>query len=69
MNYGQAFTSAKGGLSVARTSWNTGAYITYENSNVELQTPPKMLYHYGINTISYVASDDDKQAEDWNVVG
>lgn len=69
MNYGQAFTTAKGGLKVARASWVDGAYLTYETNTVELQTPPTLLYHYGINTVSYAVSDDDKQAEDWNVVG
>jgi hypothetical protein len=69
MNYGQAFIIAKSGGKIARASWPIGSYVSYQDSNVQLQTPPTLLYTDDITTISYQSSDGDKQADDWNTVG
>ena len=68
MNYGKAFTAAKGGSHVARLDWG-GKYLIYQDSAIELGAKPKLLLVDGDSSAVWQFTPEDLEAEDWIFVG
>jgi hypothetical protein len=68
MNYGKAFTAAKGGSRVARVDWS-GKYLTFVDGNVELGLKPVLMLNDGGTSTAWTFSDEDLKATDWIFVG
>lgn len=67
MNYGQAFTLAKGGAHIARADW-TGKYVIFKDGSVKFNTKPQLLETDGNVTRAWLAYPEDTEATDWEVV-
>ena len=67
MNYGQAFTLAKGGAKIARNGW-VDTYVTFKDGSVTFNTRPQLLLTEGNSTRAWLAYPEDTEATDWEVV-
>jgi hypothetical protein len=68
MNYGKAFTAAKGGSRVARVDWG-GKYLTFQDGSVELGLKPVMMLNDGTDSTVWSFTPEDLEAEDWIFIG
>jgi Protein of unknown function (DUF2829) len=68
MNYGKAFTAAKGGSRVARVDWG-GKYLTFEDGSVEFGLKPVMMLNSADDSIVWQFTPEDLEATDWIFVG
>jgi len=67
MTYGEAFILAKGGANIARSSWASDVYVTFQDGNVQFNTRPRLVKADNGVTNEWVAYSADSEATDWMV--